>query len=316
MVNLSDIGQLIQVPVEQVEKPHEFSMPAFQIAALSEKINQPNFRNWVPVLVQEPKPRQYKIVSNPHIFAAMELAGQEYVWVAVVPDTFEVEEHIKILSGQLSIKINICTADYEVILEGLLYLRQKSGQAFSKLDVTFASELISKASGRIAWKDFQPLVQLKCGFTKSNLKNLQEIFDVIPQPFEIHPIILNKVSEIELCSAFEKAACLPDTNLSNVNLHQLAHVIANEPDRKYWKDLKPLTKIKNGLSTAKLKGLNQIFLLEPELPPVPNTVRYLLELKQLAELKQEAKRRNISVLKGIKKPQLVELLSQKSTGNQ
>jgi hypothetical protein len=316
MANLSDIGQLIQVPVGQVEKPHELGIPAFQVAALSEKINQPNFRNWIPVLVQEPQPRQYKIVANPHIFAAMECAGQEYVWVAVVPDNLEVEEHIKILSGQLPIKINICIADYEVILEGLLYLRQKLGQTFSKLDITFASELISKAPGRTAWKDLQPLVQLKCGFTKTNIKDLKEIFDATPQPFEVHPIILNKASEIELRSAFENAACLPDTSLANIDLNQLAHAIANEPDRKYWRDLKPLTKIKSGLSTAKLKGLNQIFLLEPELPPVPNTVRYLLELKQLTELKQEAKRRNINIQKGIKKPQLVELLSHQSTDNQ
>lgn len=316
MVNLSDIGQLIQVPIEQVKNIDEFIMPAFQIAALSEKINQPDFRNWVPVLVKELEPRQYKVVGNPHIFAAMELAGQEYIWVAVVPNTVEVEEHIKLLLGQVPLKINICTADYEVIQEGLLYLRKKAGKIFSKLDVTLASECISKASGRIAWKDLQPLSQLKCGFTKSNVKDLKEIFDAIPKTFEVQKIILNQASENEIYGALENAACLADTNLANVNLHHLAYTISQEADRIYWKNLKPLTKIQNGLSTAKLKNLDKVLLLEPKAPPVPNTVRYLLDLMSLAELKREAKQRNINVLKGIKKPQLVELLVQTVPGSQ
>ncbi len=308
MTNLSDIGQLIQVSIEQVERPKDYEMPSFKVAALSEKLRQPNLRNWIPILVQEPTPRQYRVIGNSHIFGAMAAAGQEYIWVAVVPNNSDVEEHIKLLSGQLPLKINICTADYEVILEGLLCLREKSGQAFAKLDVTLAAERISKASGRLAWKNFQPLTQLKCGFAPSKLKELKEIFEAIPQPIEIHPTILNIAIEDELLAALENATCLPETNLASVNLRQLAHTITAQPDRIYWKDLKPLTKIKNGLSPAKLKGLDKVLYLRPSLPPVPNTVRYLLELMSISELKQQAKQRDIDLPKGIKKIELLDLL--------
>jgi hypothetical protein len=63
MSSLKDIGQLIQVPIEQVEFDGIFDMPSYQIAALSEKLQKFEPRNWVPVIVQEPTPRQYQVVD-------------------------------------------------------------------------------------------------------------------------------------------------------------------------------------------------------------------------------------------------------------
>jgi hypothetical protein len=64
MSGLRDIGHLIQVPIEQIEFDNNLDIPSYQIAVLAEKMQQFGSRNWVPVIVQEPLPRQYRVLSN------------------------------------------------------------------------------------------------------------------------------------------------------------------------------------------------------------------------------------------------------------
>jgi hypothetical protein len=308
MSSLKDIGQLIQVSIEQVEFDSELNIPPYQVAALAEKLHQPNLRNWVPVIVQEPTLRQYRVISNGHILAAMKAAGHENIWVVVVPDDPDTETQIELLTGKVPLKVNICTADHETLLAALSYCRKEIS---SKFDVTIATERILKAPGRRGWKDLQPLTKLQCGLSSAKMNVLKNVFEVIPEKIEVKPIILNSASEDELLKAFEAASTLPDTKLANVNLEALAHSIASDPERLYWQDLKPLTKLKNGLTSAKLVGLDSILKLEPANPPIPNTVNYLLNLMSSAALKNEAKNRNITLPKKISKPELVSLLCQK-----
>lgn len=267
MSSLKDIGQLIQVPIDQVELIEEPQTPSYQIAALSEKFQSPNIRNWVPVIVQEPTPRQYRIVSNGHIWTAMKAAGQKYIWVAVISDEPQAEEQVKLLTGQIPLKINICTADYDMLLEGLHYLRQVPNYKLDKLDHTLLAQRIVQTPSRLVWNSLQPLIQLKCNLKSAHIKAIETVFEAVPQPIEIHPIILNTASKDELIIALEAASFLPEVNLEKIDLPKLAHSIVAQSDRKYWKDLQPLTTLGCKVTAAKLKGLDQVFKLEPSLPP-------------------------------------------------
>ncbi len=305
MSSLRDIGQLIQVSIEQIEFDSDNDVPPFQTAALAEKLQKPEIRNWVPVIVKEPTPRQYRLVGNGHVLAAMKAAGHEYVWVVIVPDDPDTEIQIKFLTGKLPLRINICVADHETILAALTYCRK---QLSSKFDLTIATERILKSPGRRGWKNLQPLTKLQCGISSSNLKFLENVFETIPEEIEIKSIILNTATESELLEVLEAASTLPNTKLGSTCMEALVHSIISAPERLYWQDLKPLTKLKNGLTTAKLIGLDSILKLEPAEAPTPNTVSYLLNLMSLAALKNEAKHRNIVVPKKITKPELVSQL--------
>jgi hypothetical protein len=307
MSSLRDIGQLIQVPIEQIEFDGECDMPPYQVAALSERLRKPELRNWVPVIVQEPTPRQYQVVSNGHVLSAMKAAGHEYVWVVVVPDDPDTEIQIKLLTGKLQLRVNICTADYETMLAALSSCRQ---QLSSRFDVTIATERILKTPGRRGWKNLQPLTKLQCGLSAASLKVLGNVFEAIPEKIEIKPIVINTASKHELLEALECLSTLPNTKLGGVNLEALAHSIVGDPERQYWQDLKPLTKLKNGLTPSKLTGLDLVLKLEPVEPPTPNTVSCLLSLMSPTALKNEAKIRNIILPKKISKFDLVNLLSQ------
>jgi hypothetical protein len=233
-------------------------------------------------------------------------AGYEEIWVAIVPDTPEAETQIQLYASKLKLKVNICKADRETILATLLHCRKQLGVTF---DIAIATERISKASGRLGWKNLQPVAKLQCGLSAAKIKVLEEFFEAIPEKIEIKPAILNFASENEILEALEAASTLPETKLSGVDIKTLAHSITNSPERQYWQDLKPLTKLKNGLTTARLAGLDPILRVKPAEPPTPNTVIYLLNLMSLTELKKEAKLRNISLPKKVSKSELVSLLS-------
>jgi hypothetical protein len=237
----------------------------------------------------------------------MKAAGHDYIWVAVVPDDPDTEIQIQLLTGKLPLRVNICTAEYETILAALSACRQ---QLSAKFDVTTASERILKAPGRRGWKNLQPLTKLQCGLSAASLKILGNVFETVPEKIEIKPITINTASKHELLKALEGLSTLPNTKLGSVNLEALAHSIVGDPERQYWQDLKPLTKLKNGLTSPKLVGLELILKSEPIEPPTPNTVSYLLNLMSPTDLKNEAKSRNIVLPKKVSKSELVNLLSQ------
>lgn len=310
MSSLKSIGQLIRVPIEQVELTEEYDIPAYYVGVLAEKLKDAEVRNWVPVIVQEQALREFRVVENGHILDAMRAAGQEYVWVVVIPDDPHIEEQVSLLMGKSSLKVNLCTASYEAILSGLNHLIANPAHKLNSLPITLVTERILQDSSRFAWTSLQPLTKLGLkSITTAKLKVFAEVFEAKPEPIEIRPVILNTASASELLAALYAATTLPEVKLGNVDLQQLAKVIAADPNRQYWTDLTPLTKLKAGITKAKLAGLDQVFQLNPAPAPEPNTVPYLLNLMTQKELKSEAKRRDIAVPKNANKTDLVELLS-------
>ncbi|MDS3859954.1 SAP domain-containing protein [Thermosynechococcaceae cyanobacterium BACA0444] len=309
MASFSDTGHLIQVPIESVEVPENsvLTVPAFQIFPLSEKLQTPGLRNWLPVIVKEASPRVYSVVANSHIFYAMQQAGQNYLWVVVIPNEQDVESQVVYLSGQ-NLKTNLCTANKEAIIETLRHLQSTPSNKIPTLDINLLTERILNAPSRKTWKSLKPLTNLGVtGLTAAKLKIFEQVFEAIPEPFEITPVPINTASHKDILDNLSLTDSIPEINLSRVNLKKLAQQIASNPERIFWSDFTPLKELGCNVTTAKLKGLNKIFTFTPEEPSDPYKLAYFLKQRSISELKKEAKKRGIEFSGKISKNELIEL---------
>jgi hypothetical protein len=84
------------------------------------------------------------------------------------------------------------------------------------------------------------------------------------------------------------------SELKGVNLLSTTARIYEAADRKYWKNLEPITKLKCGITAAKVKVLNQIFYLTPEVQPDPDPSSIDLKRLTVAQLKALAKEKGIT----------------------
>lgn len=158
---------------------------------------------------------------------------------------------------------------------------------------------------------------------------------------EVPKISLTTASRDEIKAAFEYLKAQPKTTLKSVNLSTAVDRIA-EADRRTWKTFDPITKLKCGITKAKLKDLEQVFYLSPpatapETPTPTATPKAVsskkptspqpkpqdaeesshigltkasLNEKTVPELKKMAQERNLSFSSKSKKADLVALLLQ------
>lgn len=127
---------------------------------------------------------------------------------------------------------------------------------------------------------------------------------------EIPKINLSTASRDEITSALEYLIEQPATVLKGVKIPVAANRIEEAP-RQYWQDLKPITKLKCGITAGKkLKALEKLFYLTPQ--PMPDDIKdtKILNTMTTTELKKLAKKRNISGYSRLTKSSLVKLLSQ------
>ncbi|MEM9214998.1 MAG: transcription termination factor rho family protein [Cyanobacteria bacterium P01_F01_bin.150] len=122
---------------------------------------------------------------------------------------------------------------------------------------------------------------------------------------------LSTASRDEISAALDYLKSLPDKPLKGVNLASAIAGIDEAPGRQYWENLKPIPKLKCGITGGKkLDVLGTIFFLEPEPMPEVITDPAFLELFTATELKAMAKKRKLSGYSKLKKPALIEMLSQ------
>ena len=120
---------------------------------------------------------------------------------------------------------------------------------------------------------------------------------------------LSTASNSEIKAALEYLIAQPDSPLKRVKIPIATNRIDEAP-RKYWQDLKPITKLGCGITAGKkLKALEQVFYLTPE--PMPDDIKdsKILNTLTTAELKKLAKKRKLSGYSKLKKSGLVNLLS-------
>jgi roadblock/LC7 domain-containing protein len=83
MSNLSDIGNLMHLYMDEIQAGEGTDAPEFLITATAKKLNELGGRNWVPVIVKEIGEDQYEVIGNSFIYAVAEEAGLEKVWCII-----------------------------------------------------------------------------------------------------------------------------------------------------------------------------------------------------------------------------------------
>ncbi len=126
----------------------------------------------------------------------------------------------------------------------------------------------------------------------------------------IPKINLSIATRDEIIAALRYVISQPNSALKSVNLATASNRIEAAP-RQYWKSLDAIADLKCGITKGnKLDALKSVFYLTPQ--PMPTMVRDSTLLAQLsvAELKKMAKDRKITGYSKLKKPELIERLSQ------
>jgi hypothetical protein len=184
MSNISDIGNLMHLYLDDINPGEGTDAPSFLITAAAKLLSQSEQRNWVPIIVKETGIDQYQVIGNTFIYAVAEFAGLEKVWCIIADDSEETKNLTQILSGEKIPKINLSTASHDEIKDALEYLIEKPGTVLKGVKLSTATTRIDEAP-RQYWQSLNPITKLKCGITKGNkLTALAEVFYLTPESSE------------------------------------------------------------------------------------------------------------------------------------
>jgi hypothetical protein len=201
MSNLSDIGNLMHLYLDEISPGGGTNAPEFLIKAAAKALKELGNRNWIPAIVKKIGEDRYEIIGNSFIYAVAEAAGNEKVWCIIAESDEKAEKLTKILAGEKIPKISLSTATRDEIKAALEYLIEKPGSALKSVKLLVATNRIEEAP-RQYWKTFDPIAALKCGITKgAKLNALKEVFELTPQPIpEIikDPALLQTLNLTEL----------------------------------------------------------------------------------------------------------------------
>ena len=182
MSNLSDLGNLMHLYLDEIDPGEGSNSSEFLIKASADLLNQKGGRNWIPIIVKEIGKDKYEVIGNSFIYAVAEEAGLERVWSIVADDSEDTAEVTQVLAGEKMPKINLSKASRDEIMSALQYLIEQPGSALKTIKLPIATNRIDEAP-RQYWKNFEPIVTLKCGITKGKkLDALKEVFYLTPQP--------------------------------------------------------------------------------------------------------------------------------------
>lgn len=182
MSNLNDIGNLICLPMDEIQPNKGTNVSEFLITATAQTLSRLGGRNWVPVIVKKIGDEQYEVIGNSFIYAVAEKAGLAEVWCIVADASDETEELARILSNEITPKINLSIATREEIQAALQFLIEKPGTDFTGVKLLVATNRLDEDPSRPYWKTLEPIAALRCGITKGKKLNaLKEVFYLQPQ---------------------------------------------------------------------------------------------------------------------------------------
>jgi hypothetical protein len=180
--NLSDLGNLMHLYLDEITPGEATDAPDFIIKASANLLHQKGGRNWIPLVVKETSRDRYEVIGNSFIYAVAEAAGLERVWCIIADDSADTAEVTQVLAGEKTPKINLSKASREEIMAALQYLMEQPGSAIKTIKLAIATNRIDEAP-RQYWKTLDPIVALKCGITKGKkLDALKEVFYLTPEP--------------------------------------------------------------------------------------------------------------------------------------
>ena len=182
MNNLSDIGNLMHIYLDDISPSEGTDTPEFLIKASARLLKEKGDRNWIPLLVKETGKDKYEVIANSFIYAVAKEAGLDRVWCIIADDSDDTAEITKVLAKEKTPKINLCTASRDEIVAALQYLIEQPGSALKTVKIAVAANRIDEAP-RQYWQNFDPIIKMKCGITKgAKLEALKQVFYLTPLP--------------------------------------------------------------------------------------------------------------------------------------
>lgn len=182
MSNLSDIGNLMHVYLDDISPGERTDSPEFLIKASARLLKEKGDRNWIPLLVKETGKDKYEVIANSFIYAVAKEAGLDRVWCIIADDSDDTAEVTQVLAQEKIPKINLCTASRDEIVAALQYLIEQPGSALKSVKIAVAANRIDEAP-RQSWQKLDQIIALKCGITKgAKLEALKQVFYLKPQP--------------------------------------------------------------------------------------------------------------------------------------
>ncbi len=181
-MSLSDVGNLMCLPMDEIEPGEDTDAPEFLVKAAAKTLNRCGFRNWIPAIVREVGEDRYKVIGNSFIFAVASSAGLEKVWCIIADKSEQTYKLTKVLARESIPKVNLSTATRDEIQSALQYLIEKPGSELKGIKLSVATNRIDEAP-RQYWKTLEPITKLGCGITKGKkLNSLKEVFELTPIP--------------------------------------------------------------------------------------------------------------------------------------
>ena len=219
---------------------------------------------------------------------------------------------------------NLMYLDLEIIEPGEIaktseYLITATANELSKTDgrnwIPLIVKEIAEDSYQVIGNSFIYTVAEAAGLEKvwciiaDNSQETAKVTKILARE-ETPKINLSTASRDEIKAALEYLIEKPDTVLKGVKIPVATNRIDEAP-RQYWQDLKPITKLKCGITLGKkIKALEEVFYLTPESLSDDIQDPKILNNLTTKELKNLAKRRKISGYSKLSKSKLVTLLSQ------
>jgi hypothetical protein len=214
MSNPHDIGNLMNLYLDEIDLDEGVNIPSFLIKASANLLNQKGGRNWIPVIVKEIEEDRYKVIGNSFIYAIAKEAGLERIWCIIADDSSDTSELTKVLAGESIPKINLSKASRDEIAAALEYLIEQPGSILKTIKIAIATNRIDEAP-RQYWKTLDPIVNLKCGITKGKkLDALKQVFYLIPQAM---PDIITDIAILKTMSTTELKALAKKQGITGIH---------------------------------------------------------------------------------------------------
>ena len=211
MKSSNSVGSLMYLYLDEVQPGDSTNTPDFLIRATASILKEKGERNWIPVIVKEIAEDNYQVIGNSFIYAVAEQAGLEKIWCIIADDSDDTLALTKVLAGEAFPKINLSTASRDEIMAALQYLIEQPNGILKGIKLAVATNRIDEAP-RQFWKNFDPVISLKCGITKGKkLDALKSVFYLTPQT---PPVETSKIDP-----TIDKGT--DGTNLSNLNVTEL-----------------------------------------------------------------------------------------------
>ena len=180
-MSLSDVGHLMCLPFDEIEPGNPTEVHEYLIQSAANQLALKG-RNWIPVIVRETSPDQYRVIGNSFIYAVAAEAGLEEVWCIIADDEPDTEAITQSLAQETIPRTNLSTASRDEISSALDFLIRQPNSPLKGINHASVVARIDE-SPRQYWTSLTPITKLGCRITAGKkLKALEQIFYLTPEP--------------------------------------------------------------------------------------------------------------------------------------